>query len=413
MKKCIIFVLIIFISSITFGETLDIHKVIEIGLENSYDMSYQNYNLQTSKQSLYSSYFTLLPSAQYSISKTDTKDSSMKTGGISFSESISSNDWRYFDIKKSISILRKKKIDFQYNRNQIIYDIIYAYLNVLRNIQLLELARQQVEISKRDLEGTEILFSFGKSSTLDLQNVKINLLKAQVDSLEKRDNLEKSKMDLCFMINIEYDENYTFKEFEYDFIEPDDFVFSEENNLEIVSEIENLKQAKINYNKNKLEFIPYLEFSINKSLDWNKGNIFDFDNSSSPTNYKLSLNYPIFSLLTNYPRNRTSNYSLEIQKLSLEQTKQKKKHEFDFLLTDFKQSKEILKLTEKQEALERVRFDLVTEQYRLGLVDINGLEKSRTGLFEKTQNRINKHFDLILRQEQLNLICNNKILKKY
>lgn len=413
MKKDLILIIILLFSAITFAETLDIHQVISIGLKNSYDISCQNYNLQTSKQNLYSSYFTLLPSIQYSILNTETKNSSMKTGGISASESISLNDWRYFDIKKSTSALKQREIELQLTRRNFIYSIIMYYIDVLQNKKLLDVVGQEVKIAKRNLEETKILFDYGKVSELELQQVEISLSRTLIDSLKAWNNLINSKMGLCFAINIEYNNIYDFTEFDYEFFAPEDFVFSEDKILSIAYEKENSKQARRDYNQNRLSFLPTLSFSINKDLGWKEKSIFDFDNSSNPIKYSLSLSYPLLSSITNLPTHKKHKYQLNKAVLQLNNTIKENKKDFNFALMNFKQSKEYFSLSKKQEDLEKIHFEIVNERYRLGQVDLTELENARKELFQIKNEKIQNYYNLILSQEQLNLICNNKMLKEY
>jgi len=413
MKRILILIIILSFSAITFAESLDIHQVISIGLKNSYDISCQNYNLQTSKQNLYSSYFTLLPSIQYSILNTETKNSSMKTGGISVSESISLNDWRYFDIKKSTSALKQSEIELQLTRRNFIYNIIKYYIDVLQNKKLLELAAQEVKIAKRNLEETKILFDHGKVSELELQQVEIGLSRTLIDSLKAWDNLINSKMELCFAINIEYNNSYDFPEFDYEFSAPEDFVFSEDKILSIAYEKENFKQAGRDYNQNKLSFLPTLSFSINKDLGWKEKSIFDFESSSNPIKYSLSLSYPLLSPITNLPTHKKHKYQLNKAVLRLSNTIKENKKDFNFALMNFKQSKEYFSLSKKQEELEEINFEIVNEKYKLGQADLTELENARKELFQIRNEKIQNYYNLILSQEQLNLICNNKMLKEY
>jgi len=413
MKKILILIIILSLPAIIFAETLDIHQVISIGLKNSYDISCQNYNLQTSKQNLYSSYFTLLPSIQYSILNTETKNSSMKTGGISVSESISLNDWRYFDIKKSTSALKQREIELQLTRRNFIYNIIQYYIDVLQNKKLLELAAQEVKIAKRNLEETKILFDHGKVSELELQQVEISLSRTLIDSLKAWNNLINSKMELCFGINLEYDNNYDFPEFDYEFFAPEDFIFSEGKILSIAYEKENSKQVRRNYNQNKLSFLPTLSFSINKDLGWKEKSIFDFESSSNPIKYSLSLSYPLLSPITNLPTHKKHKYQLKQAEFQLYNTIKEEKKDFNFALMNFKQSKEYFSLSKKQEDLEEIHFEIVNERYRLGQADLTELENARKELFQIRNEKIQNYYNLILSQEQLNLICNNKMLKEY
>jgi len=131
MKKIFLCALILLCAGMSYAETFNIDKVIQLGLENSYDITNQTYTLQKSKQSLYSSFLDILPNANYSISNTEPSSPTSKSGNISITETVSSDDYRYFNITGNLSSLRKSKIDLEITRKNLIYNIISSYLDVL------------------------------------------------------------------------------------------------------------------------------------------------------------------------------------------------------------------------------------------------------------------------------------------
>ena len=159
--------------------------------------------------------------------------------------------------------------------------------------------------------------------------------------------------------------------------------------------------------------MPTLSFSINKDLGWKEKSIFDFESSSNPIKYSLSLSYPLLIPITNIPTHKKHKYQLNKAVLQLNNTIKENKKDFNFALMNFKQSKEYFSLSKKQEELEKIHFEIVNERYRLGQADLTELENARKELFQIRNEKIQNYYSLILSQEQLNLICNNKMLKEY
>ncbi len=413
MKKIFILVLILLCAGISYAETFNIDKVIRVGLENSYDITNQTYTLKKSKQSLYSSFLDILPSANYSISQTETSNSTTKSGGISISETIYSDDYRYFNITNGLSSLRKSKIDLEITRKNLIYNIISSYLNVLLQEKLNDVSNMALNIAKMNYDETKTLRSYGKVSELDMQQAEIDLSRARIDSLKSDYDYENSKMDLCFLLSIDYDESYTFAELDYVFIADPTFDLDIDKNLTVNSYKESMKQSKLNYVQNWLEFIPTLSFSVNKSLDWEKGGLFDFDAKSSPVRYTLALSYPLLNPLTNLPANRTSHYSYKQTKLLYEHKKKEEQQDFVQAVKNFNQLQQSYELAKKQENLSEMHFNLVNEKYRLGQADLTELEKARQERFQSMSSRISQYYSLIMAQENIHLITNDKLLNRY
>jgi len=413
MKKIFICALIILCASSVYAETFNINKVIQIGLENSYDITNQTYTLKKSKQNLFSSFLDLLPSANYSISNTETANTSTKSGNISISETIYSDDYRYFNITNSLSSLRKNKIDLEITRKNLIYNIISSYLNVLLQEKLYDVSKMALKIAEMNYDETKTLRTYGKVSELDMQQAEIDLSRAQIDSLKSNYDFENSKMDLCFLLSIDFDENYTFAELDYIFSADTNYNLDMEKNLNVNSYKESMKQSKLNYVQNWLEFIPTLSFSVNKSLNWEQGGLFDFDAKSSPIQYTLALSYPLLSPLTNLSANRVSHYNYKQTKLLYEHKRKEEQQDFVQAVKNFKQLQQSFELAQKQENLSEMHFNLVNEKYRLGQADLTELENARQERFQSMSSRISQYYSLIMAQENIHLITNDKLLNRY
>lgn len=395
------------------ADTLDIYKVIDIGLQNSYDVMTEKYSLRIARENLYSSYLNFLPQTNYNISRAEAADETEKSGNITISESFSSSAERYFNVKNNLSSLKQNEIQLELSKRELIYQITQYYLNVLAAEKLLTVTQLDLAIAKQGLEETKILHSHGKASDLDLQMATVSVERARIDSLKRENTLEKSKMDLCFLINIDYNPEYIFTDLSYEFLSPEDFSFSEPKNLRISSSAENLKQIKTSYTQTKLDFLPTLSFSLSKSLEWEEKNIFDFDDTASPLRYTLSLSYPLLNPLTNIPSTQSSKYRLRQAELQFDQTREEEKQNFQFALTSFNQGKMSLNLAERQQQLEELNLNLVSEQYRLGQVSLTDLENARKSFLQSQVDYIQEYYNLILLQEELNLITNTKMLNKY
>jgi len=413
MKKILACCILLLIASIAAAETFTIHKVIEIGLDNSYDIINQTYSMKKTKQSLYSSILDVLPSVNYSISQTETSNTTSKSGNISISETIYSDDYRYFNITNSLSSLRKSKIDLEITRRNLIYNIISSYLNVLKKEKLYDVSKMALKIAKMNFEETKTLRSYGKVAELDMRQAEIDLSRAEIDSLASYYNFENSKMDLCFLLNIEYDENYNFVDIDYKMKDDDEMAFDESNNLTIKSYKESMNQSKNSYIQNWLNFLPTVSFSVSKNMDWEKGGIFDFNSKSSPMQYTLALSYPLLNPLTNLPSNKNSHYSLKQSKLLYEYKRREEQQNFEQALTTFTQLQQSYELSKKQEKLSEMHFNLVNEKYRLGQADLTELENARQERFKSMSDRISQYYNLILAQESLHLIMNTKLLNTY
>ncbi len=414
MKKLILITLTIFcLNSVVVAEQLSVYDVIEIGLEKSYDLLSQDLYLKSAKQNLYSSYLDLLPGVNYSISRNETSDNLVsKNGSIDISESVSSNDGRYFSIKNNHYSYKKSKLDLRATKRNLIFDIITAYIDVLEKKENLTLARQNVKNAKLEFLQTKVLKGNGKASRLDLQQSKISLSQVKLDSLKAFDNFVNSKIELCHKINVNYDSDFIFKDISYDFNLSAPVDFRPEQVLSVKSARQDLKQSKLNLLQNTLDFFPTFSFSVNKSFAWEKTSPFQFD-SNQPYSFTLQLSYPLMNILLNSPSQKVSQNNLKIQRLNLEQTKQQKQKDYVFYNTSFKQAKRALELARQQIELTELQYDLVKDKYKLGQADLTDLENARSDLFNSKFNKVTKYYELMILQENINLLTNSNLLGKY
>ncbi|PZR22940.1 MAG: TolC family protein [Citrobacter freundii] len=97
------------------------------------------------------------------------------------------------------------RMDWQQSKDNVTINIILAYLQVLTNQDLLTLAINQADLSKKQVERLEIMNKDGAIKPSELSDLRGQFANDQLSIISTRNALEQSKLSLCKLMNIPYD----------------------------------------------------------------------------------------------------------------------------------------------------------------------------------------------------------------
>jgi outer membrane protein len=96
------------------------------------------------------------------------------------------------------------KMEWQQAKDNLVLLVMFAYLQILNNEDLLTSAGVQKELSAKQLERLQILDSQGAISPAQLADVKGQLMSDELNILDIKNNLETSKLALAQLMNVPY-----------------------------------------------------------------------------------------------------------------------------------------------------------------------------------------------------------------
>ncbi|HET6768406.1 MAG TPA: TolC family protein, partial [Chitinophagaceae bacterium] len=99
------------------------------------------------------------------------------------------------------------KMTLQQRKDNLTLSIILAYLQVLNNEDQLIQARNQLELTKKQVDRLEILNKEGAITPSDLYDVKGQYAGDQVSIINGQTAVETAKINLCEFMNVPYDKN--------------------------------------------------------------------------------------------------------------------------------------------------------------------------------------------------------------
>jgi len=425
MRRLFIFILII-IPILIFAKEYTLEKLIDIGLEKSYDIKLENVNYLNAQSELRSSWLGLLPSVSVSYSKVNAEHTIYDTllgelinlgyerewtegSSLQISKGFFLNEPSYYDVRTSILNKRNADLSLENRRKLIAYTVFLKYLSVLESQKNLEIQKENLILQQKITDQVQVQFETGDKSTLELQQSMISLIDYEIAVNEAKNSLVKLRKDLFSYLNIN-DEEFELSAPNID-ITLDNAEFA--TNFLLQQKENYLKSSKIILLQQKMNFLPSI--SMTYSLNhYNSNDIYAFGNYDRTIN-TLSVNasYNIFNLLETREQYLQSKRNHELLEIDLEITKENNMIDLQILLSDLETIKLSKKLYADKLELAEKNLQMAQELYKHGMISLLDLDRSKIEFQNSTISNMSKEFELLRKQEEINLLLSNKILGKW
>ncbi|MCD4796454.1 MAG: TolC family protein [Candidatus Cloacimonetes bacterium] len=411
MKK-ILLILIMF-PVLIFAQEYTLEQLIETGLDKSYDIQSELADNKNSASYLRSSWYGVLPSLTVNVDRNKYYDQIEtdwdNSAGLSVSKGFFLNEPSYYNIRTSILDMKNADLSLNEKRKQIAYYVFSSYLSVLELQETLEIQNKNLELQNKIQQQIKVQFDAGEKSLLELKQSEISLIDYEIAVNEATNSLSKKRKDLFSYLNID-DQGFKFVEPQFN-INFEKLEFLTNNLLE--KKINTLKTSKLLHFQTMMNFLPTISigYSLNHS-DQNDVIAFSEYCRNSQSLY-LSASWNIFSLPDKYEQHIRSKRNLKVKSLQYKTSKIDYSIQLTNLQNDLETLNRSFDLYEEKLHLAEDNLNMAQEQYRLGMISLLDLDRSKIE-FQNTQlSRIQKHYQLMKKQEEINLLLSNKILGKW
>lgn len=411
MRRIIILFLLI-IPILIFAEEYTLDDLINIGLENSYDIKLENTANLNAQSDLRSSWMGLLPSARISAGSSknfDTGSDWSNNASFQLSKGISLNEPNYYNVRTSILNKRNADLSLENRKKLIAYTVFLKYLSVLESQKNLDIKEENLILQQKISGQAQIQFETGDKSAMELQQSKISLINYEIEVNEAMNSLVKLRKDLFSYLNIN-DEGF-------ELADPNINITTEKakfrTNIALQQKENTLKTSRIMLFQEKMNFLPSLTMTY--SLTHNDPNdIYDFENYDRTSN-TLSLNasYNIFNLLQTREQYLQFKRNHKLLEMDLEITKENNAIDLQILLADLETIKQSQKLHADKLELAENNLQMAQEYYKHGMISLLDLDRSKIEFQNSKVSNMSKEFELLRKQEEINLFLSNKILGKW
>lgn len=380
-----------------------LRECIRYALEHNITVQQRQISVQQSEIDLNTSQNSRLPSVGSSVSQNfsfgrgltaDNTYENTNTTSTGFSLGVDVPVFQGFNIKNNILMnklnLEAATRDLEKAKDDIRVAVAQAYVQILYNMEILDVAEARIEIDSLQVERLELMLQNGKTSAAEVAQQKASLAQSKYQKIQASNNLNISLLDLSQLLELPSPEGFSIVRPSPSAMEPrlldsaDDIyqsavavkpaILAEQTRLDVAS-------TRINMAKNSI--LPTI--SLSGGLGTNYYTASKYPSSSFSSQIKnnfsqyvgLSLSLPIFSRFQNRNSIRTANLNYRTQELQLENTKKSLYKEIQQAYYNALASQE--KYFSSSQVLESSRqaFELVSAKYENGKANITEFNESK------------------------------------
>ncbi len=254
-------------------------------------------------------------------------------------------------------------------KNSLIFEVKRAFYNLLLARQFVIIAEEAVDVTDSHYKTTRALYKEGRVSDYDVSRAKVQLVNNQTRLIKAKNNLKLAREELSFLLNTKLEKDWKVKG---DFPREKREVSLENALGKALRERSEIRQlmiqeevGKVSIKLARAENRPNLDFLANYEYT---NPFYNRKEWGESWNVILSLNFPLFSGLSNLGRVKQAKAGLEQVKILRSQIEQRIKLEVRKAIFDMEEARERIEAQEENVKLARANLRIAEERYRLGLM---------------------------------------------
>ena len=287
------------------------------------------------------------------------------------------------DLETATSELEKAKDDIR-------VAVAQAYVQILYNMEILDVAANQVSIDEMQVNRIESLLANGKASQVELSAQKATLAQSRLSQVQASNNLSLSLLELTQLLELPSPEGFNVQRPAIDRLQTQllpspELIYEEALGIKASVKAEELKleNARLGIEQAKGAYLPTL--SLNGGLGTNYYTSSGFESnpflSQMKNNFSqylgMNLSIPIFSRYQTRNQIRSSRLSYDSQALQLDLTKKNLFKEIQQAYYNALASEEKYRSSEQAEQSARDAFEQVTAKFENGKASITEYNESK------------------------------------
>ncbi len=398
------------------AQSYTLEELITYGLENSFSVQKSYLSSQSSQSMLNTSKWNLLPDASVNGGIKKDFDPAVETddvtssAGFSLSKTISLNDAAYFNYLYASLDTKTANMQLEQTRKTYAYNVFSAYLKVLSSQKQRSSLEENLQIQTRVWEQSKILLQLGKTTPFEVKQNEIAVLNSNISLMQLDNTIANARKELFALVQMQ-DESYPLTELELN-IRKEIPEFRTDKNIDINILNQELNRLNLQLKQNKLDDFPRfnLAYNLDRSVS---GADFDFDRYNTNHGISLTLSYPLFNIFENSESRTRTKISRQLSQVTMEEKKDQLQRDYDSALRELQYLKRMNELYSEQLAQSREQITQAEERYRLGLIELLELDKTRTNFIETDISYNNNLYSIIAKQEEINYLLSEPLLGKW
>jgi len=425
MKKILIAVLAFISLGSTAQEQWNLSKCINHAYENNIQLKQQELNVKYAKNKNLQSKLDILPSVNVEASHIFNFNRSDNSSGVYNSGNNQNTNFQLnsgvvlFSGFKKLNTLKKSKLEVQSsekavekNKSDLAINIAGIYLQVLYNIEMLNIAKEQLIISKEQHVKTSKLVEVGKLADVELLKQKSVVSQDELNLVEAQNNLDLSYINLYQVLDVKQEGAFTI-------VIPEGLIVDANRSLqtssdyyskaleirpEIAKSEIDIKSSEKDVKIAKGSMIP----SLSMGAGWSSGY---YDNASDGFSTQLEdnarkyvslrLSIPIFNGLQANTSVRNSKLQLENARLEKENTENILRKEIQQVYANAKASMKKYYSAKIASEYGKESFNYSQKKYNAGLIDIVSYKEMKKEYVNSLSKFVQAKYDYVFRTKIL------------
>jgi len=398
------------------GLTLD--QLIEIGLDNNSDIRIAERNLSGARAEKRGSYSGLIPSLRASFQKDmdpgkeylnpitgSTVKPDVYGSRLSISQTIFDGVASWYDASSGQISVKSAERAFDGTRQQTVLAVKQAYYNLLSRLELLEVAEEALELSRKQLELVEERYRLQAVKQTDLLKARVSVGQREADAYNARQNLAVATTNINVIIGQDpaapinvVRESVVLKQVPERTVA---LASLEKNNPSLGIQELAVAQARLNAKRQRGVLMPSvsLSYTANSSgPDFADIYNFDFENSSSTF---LSFSIPLFTGLQNTSRYGRLRYVALAEEERQVALLRDLKRQLENTVSGLESLHRIYPINQSVLTSAEADVRLANEQYNLGAISILDLLDAQVSLITTRSTLVRTTYEIKIAEAQL------------
>jgi outer membrane protein TolC len=408
-RKIFLIVILMFSFLLLAEDSISLDFMVQKALEKSLSieaelLQYKNQS-STYKQSLYN----WLPRANLSLSKSWQNSEWQKArGGFSANWNISSNDGRYFDMRRQMIEMFNSNMSIEDVKKNIAFNVLSRYIDVLNAEDMVNLQEEVLAVEEQKHLRLKAQQELGEFNHLDLEQSQIDKIQAEIGLNDLNLSADNKREELFYYCGCEADETPLQKIEMQITAQPAEY----QPNLQYLIQEHSLESSKLMQDQSYLELLPTLSLNWGYSRNSMAG-VTEFDLYSEESEVSLLLSYPIFDYFNNYQNLQIARRQYQFNQRRLIDQQQQDKKELNSLNNSLNSRNRNLQLYIQKADLAEKLLERAQVEYQQGTISILDYNEYQNRLYSARRNQIVEHYRLLENQEKINLLLSNAIMGKW
>jgi len=394
----------------------NLDQMIQLGLKNSYTIQKNELSASSSASSLKSAKWNLLPEAAVSANVNKDFDPILpgndlsSSAGFALSKTISLNDAAYFNYRYASLDNISAQIRLTENNRSYVFAVFNAYMNALAASKRLSALQENLAIQTRVWEQNKVLLQLGKTTPFDVKQSEIAVMNSRISIIQLENTISSARSSLFALVQVP-DEGFDLADVDVA-IDKELPEFSTDTVGELTLLKQDMKRNDLSVKQSFLDKFPQVSLGYNFSRRVGGADL-DFDTYTTSHGVNLSLSYSLWNYFRNGESATRTKISKQLAQLAYDDKADQLKRDYDNISQELQYLVRLDELYSERLLQSREQIKQAEERYRLGLIQLLELDKTRTDYIDADIAYYANRYQIIQKQEAVNQLLSKQILGKW